>query len=149
MIRESVQVERSFESVAPASPTAISIPVPVAGSGSGSGSDSGSSSSSSSDSESDHDHSEEHSTHSAELQTQTISTHLLDERLTEAEKNERLQKKLMVSSETWEHSNFLMLHIFLLLFLFVVLLLCKEEQRGSKSIHILCLRKRTCVTVKK
>lgn len=99
MIRESVQVERSFESVAPASPAAIPIPIPVpVGSGSGSESGSSSSSSSSSDNESDHEHSEEHSTHSAELQIQTISTHLLEERLTEAEKNERLQKKLMVSS---------------------------------------------------
>lgn len=97
MIRESVHVERSFESVTPIAIT-IPDPVPVAG---GSGSDSGSSSSSSSsDSESDREHSEEHSTHSAELQIQTNSTHLLEERLTEAEKNERLQKKLMVSSET-------------------------------------------------
>lgn len=54
-----------------------------------------SSSSSSSDSESDHDHSEENSTYSAELQTQGITDHCQEEeRLTEAEKNERLQKQL-------------------------------------------------------
>lgn len=58
-----------------------------------------SSSSSSSDSESDHDHSEENSTCSAELQTQGINDHRQEEdRLTEAEKNERLSKQLMVSS---------------------------------------------------
>lgn len=58
-----------------------------------------SSSSSSSDSESDHEHSEENSTYSAELQTQGINDHRQEEeRLTEAEKNERLQKQLMVSS---------------------------------------------------
>lgn len=58
-----------------------------------------SSSSSSSDSESDHEHSEDNSTYSAELQTQGINDHRLEEeRLTEAEKNERLQKQLMVSS---------------------------------------------------
>lgn len=91
MLRESVSVEQSFISVPPA-------PIPVAGSGSGSGSGSSSSSSSSSDSESDHEHSEEHSTHSAELQAQTINSSLLEDRLTEAEKNERLQRKLMVSS---------------------------------------------------
>lgn len=60
---------------------------------------SSSSSSSSSDSESDHEHSEDNSTYSAELQTQGINDHHQEEeRLTEAEKNERLQKKLMVSS---------------------------------------------------
>uniref|UniRef100_A0A3Q3IBD5 FERM domain-containing protein n=1 Tax=Monopterus albus TaxID=43700 RepID=A0A3Q3IBD5_MONAL len=54
-----------------------------------------SSSSSSSDKESDHDHSEENSTYSAELQTQGITDHCQEEeRLTEAEKNERLQKQL-------------------------------------------------------
>lgn len=57
------------------------------------------SSSSSSDSESDHEHSEEHSTYSAELQTQDINDHRREEdRLTEAEKNERLQRQLRVSS---------------------------------------------------
>lgn len=122
MVRESVQVVHSFESVAPASPTDIPIPVPIPVAGSGSGSRSGSSSSSSSsDSESDHEHSEEHSSHSAELQTQTITTHLLEERLTEAEKNERLQKKLLVSSGTSGDYNFLLLHIFLLLLLPLVL----------------------------
>ncbi|XP_049452077.1 ezrin a [Epinephelus fuscoguttatus] len=55
-----------------------------------------SSSSSSSDSESDHEHSEENSTYSAELQSQDINDHRQEEeRLTEAEKNERLQKQLM------------------------------------------------------
>lgn len=55
-------------------------------------------SSSSSDSESDHEHSEENSTYSAELQTQGIDDHRKEEeRLTEAEKNERLKKQLMVS----------------------------------------------------
>lgn len=58
-----------------------------------------SSSSSSSDSESDHEHSEENSTYSAELQTQGINDHRQEEdRLTEAEKNERLQRQLRVSS---------------------------------------------------
>lgn len=58
-----------------------------------------SSSSSSSDSESDHEHSEENSTYSAELQTQDITDHHQEEeRVTEAEKNERLQKQLQVSS---------------------------------------------------
>ena len=65
-----------------------------------------SSSSSSSDSESDHEqseHSEENSTYSAELQTQGINDHRQEEeRVTEAEKNERLQKKLMVSSGSQE-----------------------------------------------
>ncbi|XP_041809200.1 ezrin a [Chelmon rostratus] len=63
-----------------------------------------SSSSSSSDSESDHEHSEENSTYSAELQTQDINDHRQEEeRLTEAEKNERLQKQLMaLSSELAE-----------------------------------------------
>ncbi|XP_049917748.1 ezrin a [Epinephelus moara] len=57
---------------------------------------SSSSSSSSSDSESDHEHSEENSTYSAELQSQDINDHRQEEeRLTEAEKNERLQKQLM------------------------------------------------------
>lgn len=58
-----------------------------------------SSSSSSSDSESDHENSEENSTYSAELQMQGIvDLRQEEERLTEAEKNLRLQKKLMVSS---------------------------------------------------
>lgn len=57
------------------------------------------SSSSSSDSESDHENSEENSTYSAELQMQGIVDLRQEEvRLTEAEKNLRLQKKLMVSS---------------------------------------------------
>lgn len=78
MIKEKVVVERSSEIVAPAAP---------------------SSSSSSSDSESDHEQSEVNSTHSAELHIQDINEHrLMEERLTEAEKNVRLQKKLMVSS---------------------------------------------------
>uniref|UniRef100_A0A671WU50 Ezrin a n=1 Tax=Sparus aurata TaxID=8175 RepID=A0A671WU50_SPAAU len=56
---------------------------------------------------SDHEqseHSEENSTYSAELQTQGINDHRQEEeRLTEAEKNERLQKKLMaLSSELAE-----------------------------------------------
>ncbi|XP_068573718.1 ezrin a [Cebidichthys violaceus] len=63
-----------------------------------------SSSSSSSDSESDHEHSEENSTYSAELQTQEINDHHQEEeRLTEAEKNQRLQKQLLaLSSELAE-----------------------------------------------
>ncbi|XP_035465561.2 ezrin a [Scophthalmus maximus] len=63
-----------------------------------------SSSSSSSDSESDHEQSEENSTYSAELQTQDINDHHEEEeRLTEAEKNERLRKKLSaLSSELSE-----------------------------------------------
>ncbi|XP_029316385.1 ezrin a [Cottoperca gobio] len=65
---------------------------------------SSSSSSSSSDSESDHEHSEENSTYSAELQTQDINDHRQEEeRLTEAEKNQRLQKQLRaLSSELAE-----------------------------------------------
>jgi len=60
---------------------------------------SSSSSSSSSDSESDHEHSEENSTHSAELHSQGINDHRKEEeRLTEAEKNMRIQKQLKVSS---------------------------------------------------
>ncbi|XP_062324828.1 ezrin a [Osmerus eperlanus] len=60
--------------------------------------------SSSSDSESDHEeqngeHSEEHSTYSAELQTQDINDHRQEEeRVTEAEKNERVQKQLLALS---------------------------------------------------
>ncbi|XP_078132827.1 ezrin a [Sander vitreus] len=63
-----------------------------------------SSSSSSSDNESDHEHSEENSTYSAELQTQGLGDHRQEEeRLTEAEKNERLQKRLKdLSSELAE-----------------------------------------------
>ncbi|KAM4542314.1 ezrin a [Odontesthes bonariensis] len=57
---------------------------------------SSSSSSSSSDSESDHEQSEENSTHSAELHSQGINDHRKEEeRLTEAEKNMRIQKQLM------------------------------------------------------
>ncbi|TDG99158.1 hypothetical protein EPR50_G00208560 [Perca flavescens] len=65
---------------------------------------SSSSSSSSSDNESDHEHSEENSTYSAELQTQGLADHRQEEeRLTEAEKNERLQKQLKdLSSELAE-----------------------------------------------
>lgn len=58
------------------------------------------SSSSSSDSDSDHEHSEENSTYSAELQTQGIDHRKEEERLTEAEKNERLKRQLMVSFST-------------------------------------------------
>ncbi|XP_062253322.1 ezrin a [Platichthys flesus] len=69
---------------APASPAAAS-PVPA----------SSSSSSSSSDSESEHENSEENSTYSAELPTQGMEDHPEEEdRLTEAEKNQRLQNKL-------------------------------------------------------
>lgn len=75
--KEELQNVRRSESVQPAS--------------------SSSPSSSSSDSESDHEHSEENSTHSAELQTQDLSNHHLEEeRLTEAEKNKQLQDKLKV-----------------------------------------------------
>ncbi|KAK5615748.1 hypothetical protein CRENBAI_022786 [Crenichthys baileyi] len=57
---------------------------------------SSSSSSSSSDNESDHEHSEENSTHSAELQTQGITDHHMEEeRLTETEKNKRMKQQLM------------------------------------------------------
>ncbi|XP_071353561.1 ezrin a [Trachinotus anak] len=64
------------------------------------------SSSSSSDSESDHEHSEENSTYSAELQTQGINDdHQEEERLTEAEKNERLQKQLMALSSELEKAR--------------------------------------------
>ncbi|XP_069567687.1 ezrin a [Brachyistius frenatus] len=65
-----------------------------------------SSSSSSSDSESDHEHSEENSTCSAELQTQGINDHRQEEeRLTEAEKNERLQRQLMALSSELSHAR--------------------------------------------
>ncbi|XP_074547936.1 ezrin a [Halichoeres trimaculatus] len=78
-----------------------SVPAPASSS---------SSSSSSSDNESDHEehsgehsgeHSEENSTYSAELHTQGINDHRLEEeRVTEAEKNKSLQKRLMdLSSE--------------------------------------------------
>ncbi|KAL3968551.1 C-type lectin domain family 4 member E [Sarotherodon galilaeus] len=64
------------------------------------------SSSSSSDSESDHEHSEENSTYSAELQTQGINyDRQEEERLTEAEKNERLQKQLQALSSELEESR--------------------------------------------
>lgn len=47
----------------------------------------------------EHDDSEENSTYSAELQSEGIDDHRNEEeRLTEAEKNERVQKQLMVSS---------------------------------------------------
>ncbi|XP_060938378.1 ezrin a [Limanda limanda] len=58
-----------------------------------------SSSSSSSDSESEHENSEDNSTYSAELPTQGMEDHPEEEeRLTEAEKNERLKKKLLALS---------------------------------------------------
>ncbi|XP_056281992.1 ezrin a [Pseudoliparis swirei] len=60
---------------------------------------SSSSSSSSSDNESDHEHSEEQSTYSAELPAQEVNGHHEEaERLTEAEKNQRLQKQLKALS---------------------------------------------------
>ncbi|XP_061600281.1 ezrin a [Cololabis saira] len=63
-------------------------------------------SSSSSDSESNHEHSEENSTYSAELQTQGINDHRQEEeRLTEAEKNQRLQKQLMALSSELAHAR--------------------------------------------
>ncbi|TNN51081.1 Ezrin [Liparis tanakae] len=67
-------------------------------------SSSSSSSSSSSDNESDHEHSEEQSTYSAELPPQEVNGHHEEEeRLTEAEKNQRLQKQLKaLSSELAE-----------------------------------------------
>uniref|UniRef100_H3CYW0 Ezrin a n=1 Tax=Tetraodon nigroviridis TaxID=99883 RepID=H3CYW0_TETNG len=59
------------------------------------------------DSESDHEHSEENSTHSAELQTQDLSNHHLEEeRLTEAEKNKQLQDKLKALSSELEQSQY-------------------------------------------
>lgn len=88
--KEELQIVMTSTTSAPAPP-----PAPAS-----------SSSSSSSDSESDHEHSEENSTYSAELQTQGINDHRQEEeRLTEAEKNERLQKKLMVSSGSQETVN--------------------------------------------
>ncbi|XP_077416131.1 ezrin a isoform X1 [Vanacampus margaritifer] len=63
-------------------------------------------SSSSSDSESDHEHSEENSTYSAELHSQGFNDHRREEdRLTEAEKNERLQAKLRALSSELEESR--------------------------------------------
>ncbi|KAM9786354.1 ezrin a [Syngnathus typhle] len=63
-------------------------------------------SSSSSDSESDHEHSEENSSYSAELHSQGINDHRREEdRLTEAEKNERLQAKLKALSSELEESR--------------------------------------------
>ncbi|XP_037097148.1 ezrin a isoform X1 [Syngnathus acus] len=63
-------------------------------------------SSSSSDSESDHEHSEENSSYSAELSSQGINDHRREEdRLTEAEKNERLQAKLRALSSELEESR--------------------------------------------
>uniref|UniRef100_A0A3B5LCT5 FERM domain-containing protein n=1 Tax=Xiphophorus couchianus TaxID=32473 RepID=A0A3B5LCT5_9TELE len=57
-------------------------------------------------SESDHEHSEENSTYSTELHSQDISEDLLEEeRLTEAEKNERLRKQLMDLSSDLEQSR--------------------------------------------
>ncbi|CAK6965741.1 ezrin a isoform X2 [Scomber scombrus] len=72
---------------------------------------SSSSSSSSSDSESDHEeqneeHSEENSTYSAELPSQEINDHREEEdRITEAEKNQRLQKQLMALSSELEDAR--------------------------------------------
>ncbi|XP_015249078.1 PREDICTED: ezrin-like [Cyprinodon variegatus] len=67
---------------------------------------SGGSSSSSSDSESDNEHSEVNSTHSAELQTQGINDHRREEeRLTEAEKNERLKRQLREMSLDLEQAR--------------------------------------------
>ncbi|KAM8916150.1 ezrin a [Spinachia spinachia] len=65
---------------------------------------SSSSSSSSSDNEGSDHESEENNTYSAELQTQELNNHHEEEeRLTEAEKNQRLQKRLMaLSSELAE-----------------------------------------------
>ncbi|XP_015824833.3 ezrin a [Nothobranchius furzeri] len=64
------------------------------------------SSSSSSDSESDHEHSEDNSTYSAELLTQGIYDHRQEEeRLTEAEKNERLKRQLMDLSSDLAHAR--------------------------------------------
>ncbi|XP_049596740.1 ezrin a [Syngnathus scovelli] len=62
--------------------------------------------SSSSDSESDHEHSEENTSYSAELHSQGINDHRREEdRLTEAEKNERLQAKLRALSSELEESR--------------------------------------------
>ncbi|XP_039992425.1 ezrin a [Xiphias gladius] len=67
---------------------------------------SSSSSSSSSDNESDQEHSEENSTYSAELQTQDINDHHREEeRLTEAEKNEQMQKQLKALSSELEKAR--------------------------------------------
>uniref|UniRef100_A0A087XN86 Ezrin a n=1 Tax=Poecilia formosa TaxID=48698 RepID=A0A087XN86_POEFO len=56
--------------------------------------------------ESDHEHSEENSTYSAELHSQDIGEdHLEEDRLTEAEKNERLRKQLMDLSSDLEQSR--------------------------------------------
>ncbi|KAE8290314.1 Ezrin Cytovillin Villin-2 p81 [Larimichthys crocea] len=69
-------------------------------------SSSSSSSSSDNESEHEHEHSEENSTYSAELQTQDINDHREEEeRLTEAEKNERLKKKLKDLSSDLEQSR--------------------------------------------
>ncbi|XP_004082829.1 ezrin [Oryzias latipes] len=58
-----------------------------------------SSSSSSSSSDNESEHSEENSTYSAELQTQGVDNHHSEEdRLTEAEKNQRLQQQLLALS---------------------------------------------------
>ena len=82
---------RAPASPVPASPVPASpVPTPPASSSS--------SSSSSSDSESEHENSPDNSIYSAELPTQGIEDHPEEqERLTEAEKNERMQKNLMVS----------------------------------------------------
>lgn len=84
--------------------TTITVPVVVESPAPVSGSVSSSSSSSDSESEhehSDHEHSEENSTYSAELHMQEINDHRYEEdRITEAEKNERLQRQLLVSSRS-------------------------------------------------
>ncbi|XP_047467205.1 ezrin a [Mugil cephalus] len=62
-----------------------------------------SSSSSSSDSESDHEQNEENGSYSADLQSQGFNDHRREEdRLTEAKKNQRLQKQLMALSSDLE-----------------------------------------------
>ncbi|XP_029943070.1 ezrin-like isoform X2 [Salarias fasciatus] len=75
--------------------TTTVVEVPESRSRSRSASSSSSSSSSSSENESDQEHSEENSTYSAELQTPEIHDHHEEERLTEAEKSERLKRQLM------------------------------------------------------
>ncbi|XP_068195387.1 ezrin a [Antennarius striatus] len=67
---------------------------------------SSSSSSLSSDNESDHEHSEENSSYSAELPSQGINDHRHEEeRLTEMEKNKRLQEKLKALSSELEEAR--------------------------------------------
>ncbi|XP_060919669.1 ezrin a [Labrus mixtus] len=86
--KEELLIVKS-SSIAP--PAAVPAPAPAPASSS--------SSSSSSDEESDHEHSEENSTYSAELPTQDFNDHRMEEeRVTEAEKNERLQRQLLALS---------------------------------------------------